>query len=143
MAMPGGPRAQKTGSIYNFKREERRNSNPVGEWNDYEIRAVGQQHTVIPNGEVVNTFTGARNLAGYIGLQNHDAGSQVHFRYVRIKEIDTTPPATAATLDPAEPDGSAGWYTSPVGGPTARSTARTRSRSPGRSRSRSTGRRHS
>jgi cytochrome c len=105
---------QKTGSIYNFKREERRNSNPVGEWNDYEIRAVGQEYTVTLNGEVVNTFTGARNLAGYIGLQNHDAGSHVHYRYVRIKEIDTSPPTTTATLDPADPDGSDGWYKSPV-----------------------------
>ena len=105
---------QKTGSIYNFKREETRNSNPIGEWNDYEIRAVGQQYTITLNGTVVNTFTGARNLAGYLGLQNHDASSHVHFRYVRIKEIDTTPPSTTATLDAAEPDGSNGWYRSPV-----------------------------
>ena len=103
---------QKTGSIYNFKREEARNSNPIGEWNQYEVRAVGQQYTVTLNGQVVNTFTGARNLAGYIGLQNHDAGSHVHFRYVRIKELD--PPETTATLAPAEPDGDAGWYRSPV-----------------------------
>ncbi|HWM12771.1 MAG TPA: PKD domain-containing protein, partial [Solirubrobacteraceae bacterium] len=86
---------QKTGSIYNFKREERRNSNPIGHWNDYEIRAEGQQYTVILNGEVVNTFTGARNLQGFFGLQNHDPGSQVHFRYVRIKELGgTEPPET-------------------------------------------------
>jgi hypothetical protein len=102
---------QKTGSVYNFKREEARNSNPIGEWNQYEIRAVGQQYTVVLNGQVVNTFTGARNLAGFLGLQNHDAGSHVHFRYVRVKELD--PPVTTATLAPAAPDGG-GWYRSPV-----------------------------
>ena len=54
----------------------------------------------------MNTFTGARNLAGYIGLQNHDAGSHVHFRYVRIKELDLAADTTA-TLDPGAPDGDA------------------------------------
>ena len=44
---------QKTGSVYNFKREERRNSNPIGEWNDYEIRAKGLTIQVLLNGQVV------------------------------------------------------------------------------------------
>ena len=90
---------QKTGSIYNFKREERRNSNPIGHWNDYEIRAVGHEYTVILNGEVVNTFVGARNLLGYFGLQNHDSGSHVHFRHVRIKELEATEPPPARFFD--------------------------------------------
>ncbi|WP_136520863.1 family 16 glycoside hydrolase, partial [Cellulomonas telluris] len=36
---------QKTGSVYNFDREDARNANPPGEWNDYEIRVVGQTYT--------------------------------------------------------------------------------------------------
>jgi PKD repeat protein len=107
---------QKTGSIYNFKREEKRNSNPIGEWNDYEIRANGRTLTVILNGEVVNTFTGTEprtKLTGYLGLQNHDPNSQVHFRYVRIRPLEAVPPVTTATLDPAEPS-PAGSYKQPV-----------------------------
>jgi cytochrome c len=107
---------QKTGSIYNFKREERRNSNPIGEWNDYEIRAKGRTLTVILNGEVVNTFTGTEprtKLTGYFGLQNHDPNSHVHYRYVRIRELENVAPTTTATLDPAQP-GASGFYTQPV-----------------------------
>ena len=85
---------QKTGSIYNFKREEARNSNPIGHWNEYEIRAEGHRYTVILNGEVVNTFNGSRNLEGFFGLQNHDPNSHVHFRYVRIKELPPGEPTT-------------------------------------------------
>ncbi|HEX6657904.1 MAG TPA: family 16 glycoside hydrolase, partial [Ilumatobacter sp.] len=107
---------QKTGSIYNFKREEQRNSNPIGEWNDYEIRAKGRTLTVILNGEVVNTFTGSEprtKLTGYFGLQNHDSDSHVHYRYVRIRELENVAPTTTATLDPAQP-GPSGFYTGPV-----------------------------
>jgi PKD repeat protein/glucose/arabinose dehydrogenase/type 1 glutamine amidotransferase len=85
---------QKTGSIYNFKREEARNSNPIGHWNEYEIVAEGHRYTVILNGEVVNTFNGSRNLQGFFGLQNHDPDSHVHFRYVRIKELPDGEPST-------------------------------------------------
>ena len=88
---------QKTGSVYNFKREERRSSNPIGEWNDYEIRAKGRTFEVWLNGVLVNTFTGTdprTKLTGYIGLQNHDPNSHVHFRYVRIKALEAIAPTT-------------------------------------------------
>ena len=107
---------QKTGSIYNFKREERRSSNPIGEWNDYEIRAKGRTFEVWLNGVLVNTFTGTdprTKLTGYIGLQNHDPNSHVHFRYVRIKALEAIAPTTTAVLDPAQP-GASGFYTQPV-----------------------------
>ena len=68
----------------------------------------GPEYTVPLNGVVVNTFTGRPGTTdGYIGLQNHDANSHVHFRYVRIKAIETTPPSTTAMLDPAQPGGAA------------------------------------
>jgi hypothetical protein len=65
----------------------------VGEWNSYEIKAVGQSYTVILNGhKVVDnwTGTGGRGTGGYIGLQNHHEGSRVRFRNLRIKELDRT-----------------------------------------------------
>ena len=91
---------QKTGSIYNFDREDARNARPTGQWNDYEIIAEGQQFTVILNGEVVNTYTGdgSRALEGFIGLQNHGAGDVVSFRNVRIADLDA-PPAHGDVFD--------------------------------------------
>ena len=38
----------------------------------------------------------------------------MHFRYVRVKELDLDAPATTATLEPGAPDGDDDWYVSPV-----------------------------
>jgi PKD repeat protein len=81
---------QKTGSIYNINREDARNANPAGEWNDYEIKFLDGTYTITLNGEVVNTYTptGAeiRN-AGHIGLQNHGDADKVSFRNIRVQHI--------------------------------------------------------
>jgi PKD repeat protein len=114
---------QKTGSIYNFKRETARNANPNGEWNDYEIRVTGSppRIQVTLNGVLVNDFQGTvtnRGMApGYIGLQNHGAIDTISFRNIRIQELepqDDVAPVTEAALSPAAPDGNDGWYRTPV-----------------------------
>jgi len=97
---------QKTGSIYNFAPvdEEGAKVQPKGTWVDFEIRVVGQQYTVIRNGEVINEFdnsipkessragdppTQARQFtSGYIGLQNHGGADVVDYRNVRIQRLD-------------------------------------------------------
>ena len=81
--------AQKTGSIYNFSPNNATQAQiqPRGTWVDYEVRVVGQQYTIIRNGNVIKSFlnspdqpssrpgdpsTNDRQFArGYIGLQNH------------------------------------------------------------------------
>jgi beta-xylosidase len=81
---------QKTGSIYNLDREDARNANPPGEWNDYEIRYENDSYTITLNGQVVNTFTPApeqRRSPGHIGLQNHGNDDRVSFRNIRIQHI--------------------------------------------------------
>jgi beta-xylosidase len=86
---------QKTGSIYNFKRETARAAKPAGQWNDYEIRYEADKYTITLNGTVVNTYTNTSSQArsaGYIGLQNHGANDEVSFRNVRIQPL-----AVAAT----------------------------------------------
>jgi hypothetical protein len=60
---------------------------PAGQWNALEVRCAGQSYTVILNGRTVTTYTGDRALRGHIGLQNHDGGSIVHFRNVRVQEL--------------------------------------------------------
>ncbi|WP_165358783.1 3-keto-disaccharide hydrolase, partial [Haloactinopolyspora alba] len=96
---------QKTGSIYNFDPVGLADAatTPKGEWNDYEIRVVGQHYTIIRNGVVINEFenapgqessrpsdpsTSLRQFAsGFIGLQNHSDNDRIEFRNIRVKEL--------------------------------------------------------
>jgi len=73
---------------------------PVGQWNVFDIIAVGEKITVINNGIVVidNVYYPGLNVKGKIGLQHHGgvnrrtgklegASSLVQFRNIRIKEL--------------------------------------------------------
>ncbi len=94
-----------TGAIYTFKSADlaARDAalNPAGEWNTYELLVEGQRIRVYLNGRLVNDFTNtdpARNLDGYIGLQNHGSGDTAAFRNVRVKELTGQPPVTNLAL---------------------------------------------
>jgi hypothetical protein len=51
-----------------------------GEWNTFEIKATNQKYSVILNGKkVISEFIGNRLTEGYIGIQNHEADSNVSF----------------------------------------------------------------
>jgi hypothetical protein len=80
---------QRTGAIYSFKPPIKDPpTRPVGDWNTYEITVQGQVYTIALNGEVINTYRGSRGAKGYLGLQNHDPGSIVRFRNIRIKPLE-------------------------------------------------------
>lgn len=81
------PGTHATGSVYSFKAADSVPIRPAGEWNQYEITAVGQDYTIRLNGEVINTYRGDRATEGMIGLQNHSDNDVVEFRNVRIKEL--------------------------------------------------------
>jgi hypothetical protein len=82
----GADPEHRTGAVYSFKGPDKAPpTKPVGEWNSYEIKVKGQEYTISLNGEVVNHYTGSRGKSGYIGLQNHDKGSVVRFRNIRIQ----------------------------------------------------------
>src|SRR5690625_333973 len=111
----------RTGAVYTFAGADPVATNPVGEWNTMEIEAIGQEYRVTLNGVEVATYTGdgSRGLEGFVGLQNHSAGQAagdtVDVRNVWIKELTGEEELTVeASLDPAEPDGAAPWYVSPV-----------------------------
>ncbi len=96
---------QKTGSVYNFDPIDLDGAGITdkGEWNDYEIRVVGQDYTILRNGEVINEFenspgqessrdgdppTDLRQFAsGYIGLQNHGTDDLMEIRNVRVQDL--------------------------------------------------------
>lgn len=62
----------------------------VGEWNTYKIITAGDQIAVILNGKLINVFEcqpGRGDSKGYFGLQNHDDGSPVQFRNVKVHEL--------------------------------------------------------
>jgi type 1 glutamine amidotransferase len=97
-----------TGSIYSFKAPYRLVSRPVGEWNQYRIEVVGQRYQIWLNGEKVNDFIGVRGREGYIGLQNHDDDSRVHFRNIRVRPLQVANPPEHigdlfAVAEPREP----------------------------------------
>lgn len=76
-----------TGSVYSFQGSLDVPTKPVGEWNHYRIRVIGQRYHVEVNGVVVNDFIGARGLRGYIGIQNHDDGSPVRYRNIKVTKL--------------------------------------------------------
>jgi hypothetical protein len=82
-----GNATHRTGAIYNFAPPSIFASKESGQWNTFQIHAIGQNYTVILNNIKVTDFIGNRQLEGYIGLQNHDAKSNICFRKVAIKEL--------------------------------------------------------
>ena len=96
---------QKTGSVYNFDPVglNTGGEKPKGEWNEYEIRVVGQHYTIIRNGVVINEFENAPGIqssragdpptdlrqfdSGFIGLQNHGNSDLIEFRDVRVADL--------------------------------------------------------
>jgi hypothetical protein len=58
---------------------------PAGEWNTYEIRAVGKTVTLWVNGAAVNEYTECEMPRGHIGLEAE--GYRIEFRNVRLKRF--------------------------------------------------------
>lgn len=57
---------------------------PVGEWNTFDIRCVGDSCTLAVNGEVVNTAK-VGQAKGYVGLESE--GYQITFKDFRLREL--------------------------------------------------------
>lgn len=108
----GGPNpsgdAIKTGSVYGFRNLNAKQSGTYkrlakGVWHEMEIRTIGQQYTILVDGEVINQFdnsipkintragdppTVARQLAqGYLGLQTHGGTDRISYKEIEVKEV--------------------------------------------------------
>jgi hypothetical protein len=101
--------AIKTGSVYNFANLDATTSHVTerakDQWHTMEIRLVGQQYTILVDGQVVNQYdnaiperssrggdppsTSRQSATGFIGIQNHESG--LFYRNPRVKEL-TAPP---------------------------------------------------
>lgn len=85
----------KTAAIYDAEAPSKTASNLTGEWNHFRITFQGTRIRVELNGEkVINWDAEPRGKVadfadeGYIGLQNHDWETSVHFRNIFIKELE-------------------------------------------------------
>jgi 3-keto-disaccharide hydrolase len=77
-----------TGAVYELAPARRVASLPPGEWNQFEITAIGPQISVSLNDElIVDRYKGERRLEGFIGVQNHDDESRIAFRAIGIKKL--------------------------------------------------------
>jgi hypothetical protein len=89
-----GDGIHRTGAVYDAEASSELASNPVGEWNRFEIAFIGNRVTVELNGkQVVDWEAEPRGkitdfaARGYIGLQNHDDRSPVYFRNIYVKDL--------------------------------------------------------
>jgi len=94
---------RRTGCLYSFSRARKNVHARVNEWNTMVITLAGPRTIVELNGVIVTDHTegepapprtadheperGPRPESGYIGLQNHDEQSQVHFREVSVAPL--------------------------------------------------------
>lgn len=75
-----------TGAIYLLAPALRRCSHPIGDWNRFEITAIGPDIAVRLNGQNVARLPhGERRLVGHIALQSHHPGSAVQFRNLQVR----------------------------------------------------------
>lgn len=95
---PDGTLVRRTGAIYGEPKQERTPvaARPPGLWNEFEIRAEGQEYTVLLNGERVTRFRNSDPARGlptteetptFIGFQINP-GSRVAFRNIRIRALE-------------------------------------------------------
>jgi hypothetical protein len=58
---------------------------PAGEWNVYEIKAIGKTLALWVNGAVVNEYTECEVPRGYVGLEAE--GYRIEFRNMKLKPL--------------------------------------------------------
>jgi len=80
------PEAKKwsTGALYDVMAASKVMSKPPGEWNSVRLEVRGLKVNAWLNGEQILNDAPARSPRGYLGLQNHDATSEVRFRNIRL-----------------------------------------------------------
>ncbi len=72
---------------FNLRQEAKENRiKPAGEWNLYEIRAVGDKIALSINGAVINELTGVGMRRGYIGLEAE--GYEIAFRNIKLQVLE-------------------------------------------------------
>ena len=98
-----GDEWSRTGCLYSTSKAKERVNARVNEWNTMVITLEGKRTQVEINGTLITDYTegdpvprktkdhepnrGPRPNLGYIGLQNHDDDTKVHFREVSVAPL--------------------------------------------------------
>ena len=98
-----GDEWRRTGCLYSISKAKQRVNARVNEWNTMVITLEGRRTLVEINGALITDYTegepvptkandhepdrGPRPNLGYIGLQNHDDNTKVHFREVSVAPL--------------------------------------------------------
>ena len=93
----------RTGCLYSFTKAKTRVSSDVGEWATMIITLDGKRTRVEVNGQLVTDYKEGQPVrermiwyegerrprpeSGYIGLQNHGHGAEVHFKEVSVRPL--------------------------------------------------------
>jgi len=79
-----------TGAVYDISPAIAKASKPICEWNSFEIEVKDHDVKVLLNGIKVSEVNNdvSRPNEGFIGLQNHHAGSRVQFGNIRVKHLN-------------------------------------------------------
>ncbi len=87
------PDVHSTGSLYRYVAPSENAIKPAGEWNEIEIRCVGNMIQVVLNGKKIIDVDQSKIEAikkkptrGYVCLQNH--GGTIAFRNLWVKEVE-------------------------------------------------------
>jgi hypothetical protein len=125
----GSSEAIKTGSVYGFRNLNAQQAKTYqrlekGVWHEFEIRTIGQQYTILVDGEMINQFdnsipkiasrngdppTMARQLAqGYLGLQTHGGNDRISYREIQVKEFQPSEVPVNTVAPSVKHDGPAG-----------------------------------
>jgi len=94
------PDPQKTGSLYNIKRNLQQLV-PDDTWWTQHIVAIGNRIIIKVNDQIVVDCTDDKYKSGYLALQQHDPGSVVQYRNVMVKRLPDDP---VKALDEAKKD---------------------------------------
>ncbi len=89
-AVPDNPRGERS-----MSKEYR--CKGVGEWNKYTVVAVDGTVKLSINGKFVNGIQASSTKKGYLCLESE--GSEIHFRNIRIMELDNAMPQEGEIVD--------------------------------------------
>jgi hypothetical protein len=99
------PDPKKTGSLYNFKNISEQLIEDDTWWTQH-IIAIGNRTIIKVNGKVVVDYTDEKNthVAGHLALQQHDPGSVVHYRNLKVRPLPLSESAAWAVVKKDYPD---------------------------------------
>jgi hypothetical protein len=97
------PDPQRTGSLYNIKKNTKQLVQDDTWWTQHVI-AIGDRIIIKVNNTIVVDCKDGKHASGYLALQQHNQGSVVEYRKVVVKRLSADPDAALAEAKKDMPD---------------------------------------